>query len=134
MLRAPICTTSTNRATASACWMSSSSETTGRPVSARASARISSAGSPSPLKANGEVRGLKAPPRSIEAPPAWTARATASVCSRLSTVHGPAIRQKFSGPPTWRPSTSNTVGSWWATSLLASLYGREIATTWSTPA
>ena len=42
--------------------------TTGRPVSARASARISSAGRPRPWNANGDVRGLNAPPRSIEAP------------------------------------------------------------------
>ena len=40
------------------------------------------------------MRGLYAPPRSIEAPPAATARATSAVCSADSTVHGPAIRQK----------------------------------------
>ncbi len=99
MLRAPICTTSACSPIASACWASSSSVTTGRPVSSRASARISSASPPRPLNAKGDVRGLKAPPRSIEAPAAWTARATSSVCSRDSTVHGPAIRQKVSPPP-----------------------------------
>jgi hypothetical protein len=55
------------------------------------------------------VRGLKAPPRSIEAPAAATVRATPLVCSALSTVHGPAIRQKVSPPPTCRPSTANDV-------------------------
>ncbi len=95
--------------------------TIGRPVSARASARISSAATPRPLNANGEVRGLNAPPRSIEAPPSRTVRATASVCSRDSTVHGPAIRQNVSLPPTRRPSTRNAVGSWWASSEDASL-------------
>ena len=95
--------------------------TTGSPVASRASARISSAGAPSPLNANGEVRGLNAPPRSIEAPAAATARATSSVWSRDSTVHGPAIRQNVSPPPTRRPAMSNSLGSWWLSSLLASL-------------
>src|SRR5512132_3213174 len=134
MLRAPICTTSACSPIASACWASSSSVTTGRPVSARAWARISSPSRPRPLNAKGEVRGLKAPPRSIEAPAAWTARATSSVCSRDSTVHGPATRQKVSPPPTVRPAMSSTVGASWYSSLEASLYGREIGTTRSTPA
>src|SRR4051794_29477298 len=99
MLRAPIWTTSACVATASACWESSSSVTTGSPVSARASVRISNAAGPRPLNANGDVRGLKAPPRSIEAPAALTVRATSSVCSRDSTMHGPAIRQKVVPPP-----------------------------------
>ena len=42
--------------------------TIGRPVSSRASTRISSASSPSPWNAYGEVRGLNAPPRSIVTP------------------------------------------------------------------
>ena len=67
------------------------------------------------------MRGLKAPPRSIEAPPSAIARATACVCAELSTVQGPAIRQKVSSPPTRRPSTSKAVGSWWESSLEASL-------------
>src|SRR5215216_3740534 len=134
MLRAPICTTSACAAIASACWESRNSVTTGSPVSARAAARISSASRPSPLNANGDVRGLNAPPRSIEAPPSRTVRATVSVCSRDSTVHGPAIRQNVSLPPTRRPLTANAVGSWWASSEDASLYGREIGTTRSTPA
>ena len=57
------------------------------------------------------MRGLKAPPRSMEASAAATARATAKVCSGLSTVQGPAIRQKVSPPPTLRPSTSKTVAA-----------------------
>ena len=100
MLRAPIWTTSACSAIASACVVSRNSVTTGSPVSARASTRISSAGTPRPLNANGDVRGLKAPPRSIVAPPAATVRATSSVCSRDSTVHGPAIRQNAVSPPT----------------------------------
>src|SRR6185436_5531845 len=134
MLRAPIWTTSAWAWTASACWLSRSSVTTGSPVSARASARITSASRPRPLNANGDVRGLNAPPRSIDAPAARTVRATLRVCSRVSTVHGPAIRQNVSLPPTVRPSTENAVGSWWASSEDASLYGREIGTTRSTPA
>jgi hypothetical protein len=51
------------------------------------------------LNANGEVRGLNAPPRSMQAPAAATVRATASVCSRDSTVHGPAISANVSGEP-----------------------------------
>src|SRR3954469_12623821 len=133
MLRAPICTTSAWAKIASACWLSSSSVTTGRPVCCRASARISSASAPRPLNANGEVRGLKAPPRSMDAPASLTARATPSVCSRDSTVHGPAMRQNVSPPPTRRPSMSTTVGCSWLSSDEASLYGREIGTTRSTP-
>src|SRR3954447_13849129 len=134
MLRAPICTTSACSAIASACVVSRNSVTTGSPVSARASARISSPGTPSPLNANGEVRGLNAPPRSIDAPPALTIRATSSVCSRDSTVHGPAIRQNVALPPTVRPLTLNALGALWLSSSEASLYGREIGTTRSTPA
>ena len=39
-----------------------------------------------------------------------TARAVSSVCSRYSTVHGPAIRPKYLSP-IFRPRTSITVGS-----------------------
>src|SRR4051794_31152036 len=133
MLRAPICTTSACCAIASACCVSSSSVTTGRPVAARTSARIFSPSMPRPLNANGDVRGLKAPPRSIAAPAALTVSATLSVPSCVSTVHGPAIRQNVSPPPTVRPSTWNFVGAWCASSEDASLYGREIGTTRSTP-
>jgi hypothetical protein len=52
--------------------------TTGSPVAARAAARCSSAASPSPWKVCGEVRGLYAPPRSMAAPAARTARAASS--------------------------------------------------------
>ena len=67
------------------------------------------------------------------APAACTACATASVCSRDSTVHGPAIRQNVDPPPTVRPAMSNTDGASWLSSELASLYGRLIGTTRSTP-
>ena len=41
-----------------------------------------------------DVRGLNAPPRSIVTPSAATQRAVSSVCSRVSTVHGPAMKPK----------------------------------------
>ena len=41
-----------------------------------------------------EVRGLKAPPRSMVTPAAATARAVSRVCSRVSTLHGPAMKPK----------------------------------------
>jgi hypothetical protein len=94
MLRAPIWITSACSSTASTCLGSISSVTIGSPVSSRASTRIDRASSPRPLKVYGEVRGLKAPPRSIVAPASATARAVSSVCSRYSTVQGPAIRPK----------------------------------------
>src|SRR5215211_5371733 len=134
MLRAPIWITSACSASSPAWAESSSSVTTGSPVSARASARIPSPGAPRPLKANGDVRGLNAPPRSMHAPAAATVRATPSVCSRDSTVQGPAISANVVGAPIAWPSTVKTVGSWCASSDDASLYGREIGTTRSTPA
>ena len=111
MLRAPIWITSACSATSGAWAASSSSVTTGSPVSARASDRISSPGGPRPLNANGDVRGLNAPPRSMHAPAAATVRATRSVWSRDSTVHGPAISANVVGAPIMCPSTANTVGS-----------------------
>ena len=39
----------------------------------------------------------------------------------------------MSPPPTRRPAISNAVGPWWNSSEDASLYGREIGTTRSTP-
>ena len=68
MLRAPIWITSACSSTASTWRGSISSVTIGSPVSSRASTRISSASSPRPLKVYGDVRGLKAPPRSIVEP------------------------------------------------------------------
>src|SRR5438477_188299 len=56
MLRAPIWITSACSSTASTCRGSISSVTIGRPVSSRASTRIASASSPSPLKVGGDVR------------------------------------------------------------------------------
>jgi hypothetical protein len=111
MLRAPTWMTSTDSANSSASWAEVISLTTGSPVSSRAARRIASPSMPSPWKAKGEVRGLKAPPRSMDAPAAATARATPSVCSRDSTVHGPAIRQKVSGAPTWRSRMWKVVGA-----------------------
>ena len=72
--------------------------TIGRPVSSRASARISRPFAPRPWNAYGDERGLNAPPRSTVAPAAATARAVSSVCSRVSTVHGPATSPKKPSP------------------------------------
>ena len=44
------------------------------------------------------MRGLKAPPRSSDAPAALAIRAAVSVCSGVSTAHGPAITVSVSGP------------------------------------
>ena len=94
MFRAPIWITSAHVTTASTSRTSISSVTIGRPVTSRASARISSPACPSPWKEYGDERGLNAPPRSIVAPAAATTRAVSSVCSRVSTEHGPAISPK----------------------------------------
>ena len=94
MFRAPIWITSAVSTTSSTWRGSISSVTTGRPVSSRASRRIASASPPRPWNEYGEVRGLKAPPRNQVAPAAWTTAAVSSVCSRVSTVHGPAMKPK----------------------------------------
>ena len=91
MFRAPICRQSATRATASTSDGASTSVTTGSPVSARASARISRPSSPIPRNVYGEVRGLKAPPRSAAPPAERTARAVSSITSRDSTAQGPAM-------------------------------------------
>ena len=94
MFRAPIWITSVASTTASTWRGSISSVTSGSPVSSRASCRISSASSPRPWNVYGDVRGLNAPPRSIVTPAAATQRAVSIVCSRYSTVHGPAMKPK----------------------------------------
>ena len=110
MLRAPIWMTSAISATSATSRGSRSSVTIGSPVSSRASARISRPFEPRPWNAYGDERGLNAPPRSTVAPAAATARAVSSVCSRVSTVHGPAISPKKPSPIR-RPRTSMTVES-----------------------
>ncbi len=80
------------------------SVTAGSPTSRPAAASRRSPSAPIPWKEWGPVRGLKAPPRSIVAPAALTARAAASICSSLSTAHGPAMTtgsapQRDPGPP-----------------------------------
>ena len=66
------------------------------------------------------------------APASRTIRAVSSVCSRDSTVHGPAIIAKLD-PPTLRPAMSSTVRSPCLNCVEESLYGFEIGTTRSTP-
>ena len=51
----------------------------------------------------GDVRGLNAPPRSIPAPLAFTARAIVSTWSSVSTEQGPAIMTKFPLPTLTSP-------------------------------
>jgi len=84
MFRAPIWITSAVSTTASTCRGSSSSVTSGRPVSSLASARIARPASPSPWNVYGEVRGLKAPPRRTVAPAALTARAVSMLDAPVS--------------------------------------------------
>ena len=131
MLRAPSWMMSATSRTSSNWRMSMHSVTIGRPVSARASARMPSAGLPSPLKAYGDVRGLYAPPRRNVAPTAAQTRAVSMVCSRVSTVQGPAISAKCS-PPILRPAISSTRSSRW-NSRETSLNGLRIGSTFSTP-
>jgi hypothetical protein len=110
MLRAPIWSTSAVSTTSSTWRGSTTSVVNGSPVTSRASARIARPSDPRPWKLYGDVRGLKAPPRSMVAPAAATARQLSMVCSRDSTVHGPAMRPKWF-PPRRRPPTWMTVGS-----------------------
>src|SRR2546426_832397 len=62
MFRAPIWRQSATAATASTSPGASTSVTTGSPLTARASARISRPSPPMPRNVYGELRGLKAPP------------------------------------------------------------------------
>jgi hypothetical protein len=97
----------------------------------RTSARIFSPASPRPWNAYGELRGLYAPPRSSDAPAALAISAEASVCSAVSTAHGPAITVSVSGP-IGTPATLITERSR-RCSRLTSLYGAVIRTTSLTP-
>src|SRR6266567_3204742 len=98
MLRVPTWSMSACSLTRSTLAGSTTSVTTGSPTSALTSARIFRPATPRPWNAYGEVRGLKAPPRSRDAPARLAMRAAASVCSGVSTVQGPAIRVKVDGP------------------------------------
>ncbi len=88
------------------------SDTIGKPVSLLAIFKSSMPVPFKPWKSYGEVLGLKAPPLSIFAPAAFTAFAMPTICSSVSTEHGPAIMQKFP-PPILTPLTSITVSSGW---------------------
>ena len=77
------------------------------------------------------MRGLYAPPRSSDAPGRPGHRAAASVCSAVSTAHGPAMTVSVSGP-IGTPATLITERSRWC-SRLTSLYGEVIRTTSLTP-
>ncbi len=102
MLRVPICSMSANSATTATSRASTTSVTTGRPVVSRTSARISRPFTPSPWNAYGDVRGLKAPPRSSVAPAALAISAASWVWVAVSTAQGPAMNVNVSGPiGTW---------------------------------
>jgi len=104
IFRAPICNTSAYSPTQETSRVSTTSVTIGSPVSRRALSRILRPFSPRPWKAYGEVRGLKAPPRSICAPAFFTAIAVSMVCFSVSTEQGPAMITRSS--PTFTPFTS----------------------------
>ncbi len=131
MLRAPIWTMSAASATDSTSLGVITSVITGRPVWRRASARWRSPARPSPWKAYGEVRGLKAPPLRMWPPASRTARAVSSSISSFSTLHGPAI-STTSSPPMVRPLARVITVSERRNSRPLSLYGRVIRTTSST--
>src|SRR3981081_3263900 len=132
MFRAPICRQSATAATASTSPGARTSVTIGRPLTARASARISSPSPPIPRNVYGEVRGLNAPPRSAAPPAARTARAVSRVTSRDSTAHGPAMTASGCPWPTGTSPIRTTVSSP-ITSRDASLNGRLTGTTSATP-
>ena len=56
------------------------------------------------------MRGLNAPPRRAVAPAALTARAVVSVCSSLSTEHGPAMTPMCRRPPPRPPPARGCPG------------------------
>jgi hypothetical protein len=72
---------------------------------------------PSPWKAYGDERGLKAPPRNAVAPAARTARADVTICSSLSTEQGPAT-MAISLPPKRTPGAISTM-------LVSGFHSRE---------
>ena len=132
MLRAPIWITSAISTTASTSRGSISSVTSGSPVSSRASARIVSASTPSPWNAYGEVRGLKAPPRSIVTPSACDgARRLERLLARLDRAR-PGDEAEVMRRRAAVPRASITVGSR-RSSRETSLYGFRIGSTCSTP-
>ena len=98
MLRVPTWSMSACSATSGTSRASTTSVTIGSPVASRTSARITRAAEPRPWNAYGDVRGLKAPPRSSVAPAPRAISAASIVCSADSTAHGPAMKVNVSGP------------------------------------
>ena len=74
---------------------------------------------------------MNAPPRSMVAPAACAIRAAASVCSGVSTAHGPAISVTVPGP-IGTPRACTTERSGWC-SRLTSLYSVDTRVTCATP-
>src|SRR5574338_731618 len=111
--------------------MSMPSDTSLSPCRSDAPRSIRRPSSPSPWKLYGELRGLKAPPRSTFAPARFTAAAVDSTCASFSAEHGPAMTIT-SSPPIRRSSITTTVLSG-LNVRLASLYGSVIRKTSCTP-
>ena len=74
---------------------------------------------------------MKAPPRKKLAPDPATPLAVRTSCSRLSTEHGPAITTNSVPPMRWPPASTTVFAG--LKSRLASLYGRVMRVTRSTP-
>ena len=98
----------------------------------RVATSICSASLPSPWNEYGEERGLKAPPRRIEAPADRTATAVSLSMARFSTEQGPAMMVSSLPPMTASAPTRTTV-RFTANSREASLYGLSTGITDSTP-
>ena len=105
--------------------------TTGRPTASRTSARMRSPATPRPWNAYGDVRGLNAPPRSSVAPARCAICAEASVCSAVSTAHGPAMKVNVSGPIGTPPTRTVERFEWFCADT--SLYGAVMRIVSTTP-
>ena len=131
MFRAPTWRMSEYLTIISSWLMSMTSDTSFRLWRSAAPRSIRSPSSPSPWKLYGELRGLKAPPRSTFAPARFTAAAAASTCCSFSAEQGPAMTIT-SSPPIRTSPTEMTLFSG-LNVRLASLYGSVMRTTSCTP-
>ena len=105
--------------------------TIGMRTSSRTSARMRSPSTPRPWNAYGDVRGLNAPPRSRVAPACLASQADSSVCSGVSTAHGPAMKVNVSGPIGTPPTRIVVRRAWFCADT--SLYGAVIRIVSTTP-
>ena len=102
VVRAPIHNRSTPwRRAHSTCARLATSTAMGRPVAALTSLSHSSAGSPTPSKVPGCVRGFHTPARMTSTrPERASCMAVSTVCSRVSALHGPAMMRGRLAPST----------------------------------